>query len=148
MVLEVGNIYEGRVTGITKFGAFVSMEGGKSGLVHISEIANSFVSDIGQHVKQGQTVKVKVLSITEEGKVNLSLKRAEQEVKISVPEPPPKPSPIPVKHEKYNMAPVTSGRESESGLNFEDRLKKFMQESDSRIADSRIYERRQRSRKR
>ena len=62
MEFEVGGIYEGKVTGITKFGAFVGFEGGKSGLVHISEVANSFVSDVNEHVKVGQFIKVKILS--------------------------------------------------------------------------------------
>ncbi|MBR6377602.1 MAG: S1 RNA-binding domain-containing protein, partial [Oscillospiraceae bacterium] len=66
MALEVGAIMEGKVTGITKFGAFVAMPEGKSGLVHISEVANSFVSDVHDHVQIGQTVKVKVLAISEE----------------------------------------------------------------------------------
>lgn len=149
MELAVGNIYEGRVTGITKFGAFVVLESGKSGLVHISEIANSYVSDISEHVKQGQKLKVMVLSITEDGKINLSIKRAEQEAKVSVPEPPPRTFPSPAIHSKYTMAPATSPRENDSNLNFEDRLKKFMQESDSRIADSRQYsDRKQRNRRR
>ena len=67
MPLEVGSIVEGKVTGITKFGAFVSLPEGKSGLVHISEIANSFVNDVHEHVQLGQTVKVRVLSVSEEG---------------------------------------------------------------------------------
>ena len=79
MALEVGNIVEGKVTGITKFGAFVALPEGKSGLVHISEIANSFVSDVNAFVQMGQTVKVRVLSISEEGKINLSIKRATEE---------------------------------------------------------------------
>ena len=66
MELAAGSIYEGKVTGVTKFGAFVSFQGGKSGLVHISEIANTFVSDVGKHVSVGQTVKVKVLSISDD----------------------------------------------------------------------------------
>ena len=62
MALEQGCIVEGKVTGITKFGAFVALPEGKSGLVHISEIANSFVSDVHEHVQMGQTVKVRVMS--------------------------------------------------------------------------------------
>ena len=108
MALEVGAILEGKVTGITKFGVFVALPEGKSGLVHISEVANAFVSDINEHVQMGQTVKVRVLNITDDGKINLSIKRAQ-----------------------------------------EDRLKKFMQESDSRIADNRMYsDRKQRGRRR
>ena len=74
MELQVGSILEGKVTSITKFGAFVALEGGKSGLVHISEIANTFVNDVHDFLQEGQTVKVLVLS-TENGKINLSIKR-------------------------------------------------------------------------
>ena len=78
MELSVGAMLEGKVTGITKFGAFVLLPGGKSGLVHISEVANAFVSDVHDHVQIGQTVKVKVLSVSEEGKINLSMKRVQE----------------------------------------------------------------------
>ena len=76
MALEVGEILEGKVTGITNFGAFVELPEGKSGMVHISEVAPTFVKEIKDHVTEGQTVKVKVLNITEEGKISLSIKRA------------------------------------------------------------------------
>lgn len=76
MQLEVGKIYEGKVTGITKFGAFVELEKGVTGMVHISEIANTYVNEIKDHVTEGQTVKVKVLSLGEKGKVSLSIKKA------------------------------------------------------------------------
>lgn len=76
MQLEVGEIYEGKVTGITKFGAFVSFEGGRTGMVHISEVAPVFVNEIKDFVTEGQVVKVKVLSVSEEGKVSLSIKKA------------------------------------------------------------------------
>ena len=72
---EVGSILEGKVTAIMKFGAFVALGNGKSGLVHISEIANTFVNDVHDFLQEGQTVKVKVLS-TENGKINLSIKKA------------------------------------------------------------------------
>ena len=76
MQLEVGSIYEGKVTGITKFGAFVELESGKTGMVHISEVANTYVNDIKDHIQEGQTVKVKVMSIGEDGKIALSIKKA------------------------------------------------------------------------
>ncbi len=76
MQLEVGNIYEGKVTGITKFGAFVELEKGTTGMVHISEIANTYVSEIKDHIQEGQTVKVKVLSMGD-GKISLSIKKAQ-----------------------------------------------------------------------
>lgn len=153
MEFEVGGIYEGKVTGITKYGAFVNLENGKSGLVHISEVANSFVSDVNEHVKVGQLIKVKILSIAPDGKINLSIKRVEQ---VAAPETAAKPQEeaprrftAPVKHEKYVMAPVQTVNENSGNVDFEDRLKKFMQESDSRIADSRMYtDRKSRSRRR
>lgn len=148
MELTVGGIYEGKVTGITKFGAFVNFEGGKSGLVHISEVSNSFVSDVSQHVKIGQLIKVKVLSIADDGKINLSIKRVEVQSEEAEAVPIKRPAP-PVKHGKYNMAPAYPAASENTGhVDFEDKLKKFMQDSDSRIADSRMYsDRRQRSRR-
>ena len=77
MQLEIGSILEGKVTGVKNFGAFVDLGGGKSGMVHISEIASSYVNDIHEHVKEGQTVKVKIIGISEDGKISLSIKRAE-----------------------------------------------------------------------
>ncbi|MEG1857335.1 MAG: S1 RNA-binding domain-containing protein [Pseudoflavonifractor sp.] len=84
MELAVGSILEGKVTGITKFGAFVSLPEGKSGLVHISEIAYSYVNDVNEHLKEGQEVKVKVIGIDETGRINLSIKKAM--------DPPPRPA--------------------------------------------------------
>ena len=78
MEFGVGSIVEGKVTGITKFGAFVSLPGGKSGLVHISEIAYSYVSDVSEFLKEGQEVKVKVIGIDESNRINLSIKKAEE----------------------------------------------------------------------
>lgn len=73
---EVGSIVDGKVTGITKFGAFVELEGGTVGMVHISEISQTYVNDISEHLKDQQQVKVKILSIGEDGKVSLSIKKA------------------------------------------------------------------------
>mgnify|MGYP003073149265 FL=1 len=83
MELTVGTIITGKVTSITKFGAFVALPDGKSGLVHISEVAGTFVSDVHDFLAQGQEVPVKVLSISPEGKISLSVKQAQ----------PPKPRP-------------------------------------------------------
>ena len=77
MGLEIGAVVEGKVTGITKFGAFVALPEGKSGLVHISEVANSYVNDVNDYLSVGQTVKVRVISINEAGKINLSVKQAQ-----------------------------------------------------------------------
>ena len=73
---EIGKIYDGKVTGITKFGAFVDIGEGVTGMVHISEVANTFVNEIKDHLTEGQAVKVKVLGVSEEGKISLSIKKA------------------------------------------------------------------------
>lgn len=145
MGLEIGVVVEGKVTGITKFGAFVALPEGKSGLVHISEVANSYVNDVNDYLSVGQTVKVRVISINEAGKINLSVKQAQ-------PAPPAPPRRPPVREARSQApAPRTAPPAADppsADKAFEDRLKKFMQESDSRIADNRMYsERRQRSRR-
>ena len=76
MQLEVGSVVEGKVTGITKFGAFVELPDGKTGMVHISEVAPTYVKEIRDFVTENQTVKVKILSIGDDGKVSLSMKKA------------------------------------------------------------------------
>lgn len=148
MELAVGEVYEGKVSGITKFGAFVLLPNGKSGLVHISEVANAFVSDVHEHVQLGQPVKVKLLSVSDEGKINLSIKRALEPQRSAAPvqeqrQRAPRPrsaEPVP--------PPAQVVQQSSGNQDFEDRLKKFLQESDSRIADNRIYaEHRQRRRR-
>ena len=135
MAIEIGSILEGKVTGIMNFGAFVSLPGGKSGLVHISEIANSFVKDVHDHLQVGQTVKVKVLDINEQGKINLSIKRAQDELqKEPEKKPAAPPAALPVKPRMADfgeLAPPTAD------LSFEEKLKKFMQASDSKNADKR-----------
>ena len=148
MGIELGSIVEGKVTGVTKFGAFVSLPEGKSGLVHISEIANTYVSEVSEFVQVGQEVKVKVLSINEAGKINLSMKKAEEQPQKPAAKPyvpkaqPPRPAQAP-------DVQRTAANPPSDNQDFEDRLKKFMQESDSRIADNRRYsEHKQRSRRR
>ena len=76
MQLEVGKIYDGKVKGIAQYGAFVEIEGAGTGMVHISEIANSFVKDVKDYLTENQEVKVKVLNIGEDGKIGLSIKKA------------------------------------------------------------------------
>ena len=76
MELTVGQVLEGKITGITAFGVFVDIGEGKSGLVHISEVSRSYVNDLNEIVKVGDEVKVKILNIGEDGKISLSMKRA------------------------------------------------------------------------
>ncbi|HOJ47612.1 MAG TPA: S1 RNA-binding domain-containing protein [Bacillota bacterium] len=78
MQLEVGKVVKGKVSGITKFGAFVKLEDGKAGLVHISEISKDFVSDINAYLKLDQEVEVVVLSVDEKGRIALSIRRADE----------------------------------------------------------------------
>lgn len=75
MELEVGAILDGKVTGITNFGAFVALPGGRSGLVHISEIAYTYVSSVSELLSVGQDVKVKLIGIDDSGRINLSMKQ-------------------------------------------------------------------------
>ena len=137
MEFGVGSVLEGKVTGITKFGAFVSLPEGKSGLVHISEIAYSYVNDVKDHLKEGQEVKVKVIGIDENGRINLSIKKAM--------DPPPRPAgqgrPMgrPGGHNGGGFRGKPAPAEPAS---FEDRLKQFMAASDSKLSEQRQSERR------
>lgn len=135
MEFGVGSIVEGKVSGITKFGAFVTLPEGKSGLVHISEIAYSYVNDVHDHLSEGDQVKVKVIGIDDAGRINLSIKK--------VTEPPPRPASRPSSRQQ------SSGRERsfspaspKEPATFEDRLKQFMAASDSKLSDLRSAERR------
>lgn len=76
MPVELGNIVEGRVTGITNFGAFVELGDGQTGLVHISEVADTYVKDIHDYLKQNDRIKVKVIAVRD-GKIGLSIRQAE-----------------------------------------------------------------------
>ncbi len=76
MSIEVGNKLQGKVTGITNFGAFVELEGGKTGLVHISEVADNYVKDINDILTVGDEVTVKVMNIGDDGKIGLSIRKA------------------------------------------------------------------------
>ena len=85
MELTVGQIVEGKITGITNFGVFADLGEGKSGMVHISEVARTYVSDIKEFVKVGDVLKMKVLNVGEDGKISLSIKRALEPEKTSAP---------------------------------------------------------------
>ena len=130
-MLEIGAIVEGKVTGLTAFGAFVSLPDGKSGMVHISEVSNSFVKDIKEFLKEGQDVKVKVVNITDEGKISLSIKKAD--------ETPREPAPRP----KRNDRPRSNGnvwqgqpkQQNDSAMSFEDMMARFKQVSDEKMTD-------------
>ena len=126
MELEVGAVLTGKVTGITKFGAFVALAPGRSGLVHISEIANSYVNDVSEFLQEGQEVKVKVLSVDGAGRINLSIKQAlPQQERRTFKAAERRPF-------RANQEPAVS--EPSGDASFEDKLKRFMQDSDSKIS--------------
>ena len=140
----VGEIFEGKITGITKFGAFVSLPDGNNGLVHISEIANTYVNDVHDHVSEGQSVKVKVIGISDTGKINLSIKKAEPPAPRPEQERPQQqrtnqPRPNNYSPRSGGFAQKSSAPATPTEASFEDKLKQFMQDSDSRISDSRMY---------
>lgn len=147
MELEVGSILTGKVTGITKFGAFVSFAPGKSGLVHISEIANSYVSNVSDFLTEGQEVTVKLIGIDESGRVNLSIKQAQEQ-----PARPPMQRPAPPRRypqgESRTDARPAFARQSPEEPSFEDKLKRFMQDSDSKMSGLKQFSEKKTTRRR
>ena len=143
MQIEVGQIVEGKVTGITNFGVFVDLGEVKSGLVHISEIAQTYVSDVREFVKENDTVKMKVLTVSEDGKISLSIKKAQPQAEVPQQRPrnnnhnnggqrttrPPKREP-----DYASPAAVWTPKKSES-TSFEDMMAKFKQTSDEKFSD-------------
>ena len=134
MELTAGAILEGKVKSITNFGAFISLPDNKTGLVHISEVANAYVSDVRQHLTEGQDVKVMVLS-NEGGKLNLSIKRLEAK---------PQRENAPRREAPQNRAPRAAAptpppAPKTADQLFEEKLKAFMSESDSKISSCRQY---------
>ena len=137
MELTVGAILEGKVKTITNFGAFVALPENKTGLIHISEVANSYVSDIRQHLTEGQDVKVVVIG-TENGKVNLSIKRLEARPQR---ENPGFGSNAPARRPVRAAAPTPPPAPKTADQLFEEKLKAFMSESDSKISGIRAEHR-------
>ncbi|MDQ0352667.1 S1 RNA binding domain protein [Alkalibacillus filiformis] len=108
MSVEVGSKVRGKVTRITNFGAFVELPGGSTGLVHISEVANKYVKDINEHLAVGDEVDVRVLNVEDNGKIGLSIKKADE------------------KFEKQEQKKRTE--------NFESKMNQFLKESEDRLA--------------
>ncbi len=144
MALEVGAIVKGKVTGLTKFGAFVNLEDDKVGLVHISEVSNHFVKDIADFLEKGQEVNVKVIGIDNAGKISLSLKQVEGNQELmdakehqssakgeghtEQRERKPRPKPNVWQGQKKETKPA-------SEMTFEEMMAKFKVDSDSKMAD-------------
>ena len=138
MALEVGALVDGRITGIMEYGAFVDIGDGKTGMVHISEVAATFVTNIRDHLAVGQEVRVKVLSVTPEGKVSLSIKKALDPdaptgEKTGTPAAPPPPRP-----QRRNAAPNVWQGQRGAGAGepqtFEDMMSRFKQTSEDKIS--------------
>lgn len=110
---EVGSIVEGTVNRLADFGAFIQMDNGETGLVHISEVDKNYVRDIKEHLKEGDKVSVKVVAIKEDGKIDLSIKQADP---------------------SWEERPTSRGGKDPE---FEAKLKRFMRESQERLADVR-----------
>ena len=139
MALGVGEIVEGRVTGLTKFGAFVSLPEDKVGMVHISEVSTTYVKDIGDFLEKGQTVKVKVLSIDENGKISLSLKQVPENAEV-VRKAEDDHRDNGERRERKRSAPnVWQGQKSKysdkQDLTFEEMMSQFKQQSDDKLTD-------------
>lgn len=140
MELSVGTVLDGKVTGIMKFGAFVALPEGRSGLVHISEISYSYVNEVSDHLHEGQQVKVKVIGIDENGRINLSIKQTA--------EPPRTARPAKRFRSDEGGAPADAPRPAaKAEPTFEDKLKQFMHDSDVRMSDTRLYSEKKSSRR-
>ena len=144
MELTVGAIVEGKIKTITNFGAFVALPENKTGMVHISEVANTYVSDIRQHLTEGQDVKVMVIG-TENGKINLSIKRLEPKPQAEGGRPGfrqnaprPQQSAAPARPARP-AAPTPPPAPKTADQLFEEKLKAFMSESDSKLSGVRQY---------
>lgn len=132
MQVEIGKIYTGKVKGIANYGAFIDLDGGGSGMVHISEIANTFVNEIRDHLTEGQEVKVKVIGINEQGKVSLSIKKAVDE------------SEAPAEKKKFNQGRERRSKSAvwepkkpvpQSEMTFEDMMTHFKALSEDKMSD-------------
>ena len=138
MELTVGAILEGKVKTITNFGAFVALPENKTGMVHISEVANAYVSDIREHLQEGQEVKVMVMAV-EGTKINLSMKRLEPKPQREQRAPGNFRNNAPRPAAPRAQAPTPPPAPKTADQLFEEKLKAFMTESDSKISSIRQY---------
>jgi S1 RNA binding domain protein len=141
MQLEVGSVVEGKVTGMTKFGAFVELPGGKTGMVHISEVAQAYVKEISDHLSENQVVKVKILGVTPEGKISLSIKKCLDDA-AAPQQPRRRPGPAqnsgssaPRETRPQNRGWQPKRQAPTEGMSFEDMMSRFKQTSDDKMSD-------------
>lgn len=119
MSIEVGSKLQGKVTGITNFGAFVELPEGSTGLVHISEVADTYVKDINEHLKVGDQVEVKVMNVEKDGKIGLSIKKAKEKEETQRPR---------------NNNRRNNNNDRNSKENFEQKMARFLKDSEDRLA--------------
>ncbi len=133
LAIEVGSVVEGVVTGITNFGAFVELPEGKTGLIHISEVADVYVNDVHDFLKERDSVKVKVLTVDDRGKIGLSIKALQDKPAV-----PAQPSAAPARPPRAprDMRRTAASRQMGSP-SFEDKLSRFLKDSDERLTDLR-----------
>jgi S1 RNA binding domain protein len=141
MSIEVGSKLQGKVTGITNFGAFVELQPGVTGLVHISEIADNYVKSVADHLKVGDEVTVKVINVDNDGKIGLSIKKA-----IDKPPAPERPMRTDDRGGRPRGESSYGGRGGGGGrggndrgnrLTFEDKMNRFLRDSEERISSLR-----------
>lgn len=149
MELTVGAILEGKVKSITKFGAFIALPGNQTGMVHISEITHAYVNDIHDHLTEGQDVKVMVIGL-DNGKINLSIRRTQP-----APQRPQSDRPRPQGDRPQNRSqgdrpqrPRPAAPAEKQPQTFDDMLKQFMADSDSKISGLKQYDRKTKTRRR
>lgn len=132
MQVQVGEIVDGKVTGVKNFGAFVQMPCGTTGMVHISEVSTEYIPQLSDVLSEGQSVRVKVISVTDEGKVALSIKKADQPLEVAPQPKPPRPS-------RADSGKVWQPKPQAqaSNLSFEDMMSRFKTQSEEKISDLR-----------
>ncbi len=130
MTIEIGQVVEGKITSITSFGAFVALPDSKSGMIHISEVSDTFVKDINEHLKVGQSVFCRVCSVDDKGRIALSLKRVERKTEHE---------PTVKKTVAKSARPIEFDVQEKTNNNdsFEDMMSKFMKNSNDRLSDLR-----------
>lgn len=132
MGIEVGTKLQGKVTGITNFGAFVELPEGVTGLVHISEIADNYVKDVNDHLKISDVVTVKVINVDKDGKIGLSIRKAVDKPKSDMP---------PRKYDRdggnRGRGGFRGGRSEGGGLSFEDKMSRYLKDSEERMSSLR-----------
>ncbi|KGX90071.1 hypothetical protein N781_08480 [Pontibacillus halophilus JSM 076056 = DSM 19796] len=131
MSIEVGSKLQGKVTGITNFGAFVELPNGSTGLVHISEVADNYVKDINEHLSKGDQVEVKVINVENDGKIGLSIKKAKENYNSN-------------SNNNNNNSRPNKGRgnrpqRNEKPENFESKMNRFLKDSEDRLASLRKH---------